>query len=266
MAGGLSMTILEQPREATAGSAPAPAAFRAIQVLDALAAHHGPATLSEIAAAIPLPKSSTSNLLVTLELTGMVRRAATGWSLGYKAIEYGQAVLGSTDLVAEFRMAVNTLPTLRRDTVLLAALDGSEVLYLARHDGQQPIRLASDIGRRMPAVVTSLGKAMLAALPAARLDDMLAGIGTLPRPTKRSHRTIAELRRDLDRVREHGYAVDDEQNTIGVTCLGVAIPGAVRPSAVSTTLLSQRVTPEVRAQLVAELQILASRLAPFAVD
>jgi DNA-binding IclR family transcriptional regulator len=260
------MTLIDEPREATAASVPAPAAFRAIQVLDAIAAHHGAATLSQIAAAIPLPKSSTSNLLVTLELTGMVRRVATGWLLGFKAIEFGQAVLGSTDLVAEFRMAVNTLPTLRRDTVLLAALDGAEVLYLARHDGQQPIRLASDIGRRMPAVVTSLGKAMLAALPAQQLDELLDGLGPLPRPTKRSHRTVSELRRDLARVREHGYAVDDEQNTIGVTCLGVAIPGAARSCAVSTTLLSQRVTPEVRVQLVAELQTLASRLAPFAVD
>ena len=184
----------------------------------------------------------------------------------YCAIEFGQAVLGSTDLVSEFRRAVNTLPTLRRDTVLLAALDGAEVLYLARHDGQQPIRLASDIGRRMPAVVTSLGKAMLAALPVDTLEELLDGMGPLPRPTKRSHRNVAELRRDLVRVRQRGYAVDDEQNTIGVTCLGVAIPGAVRPAAVSTTLLSQRMTPEVRIELVSELQTLASRLAPFAVD
>lgn len=262
------MTILDERRESASGAAgvPAPAAYRAIQVLDAIAAHRGPATLSEIAAAIPLPKSSTSNLLVTLEVTGMVRHVGTGWLLGYKAIEYGQAVLGSTDLVAEFRRAVNTLPTLRRDTVLLATLDGAEVLYLARHDGQQPIRLASDIGRRMPAVVTSLGKAMLAAMPADALSELLDGIDPLPRPTKRSHRTVAELRRDLVRVRERGYAIDDEQNTIGVTCLGVAIPGAVRPAAVSTTLLSQRVTADVRVQLVSELQTLATRLAPFAVD
>lgn len=262
------MSVVVDSRELSAGAAgvPAPAAFRAIQVLDALARHHGPATLSEVATSIPLPKSSTSNLLVTLEVAGMVRRVGTGWLLGYKALEFGQAVLGSTDLVSEFRRAVNTLPTLRRDTVLLAALDGAEVLYLARHDGQQPIRLASDIGRRMPAVVTSLGKAMLAALPDDALAELLEGVGPLPRPTKRSHRTVAELRRDLARVRERGYAVDDEQNTIGVTCLGVAIPGAARPCAVSTTLLTQRVTPELRQHLVSELLTLASRLAPFAGD
>jgi DNA-binding IclR family transcriptional regulator len=194
----------------------------------------------------------------------MVRRAGSGWLLGYKALEFGQAVLGSTDLVSEFRLAVNTLPTLRRDTVLLAVLDGVEVLYLARHDGQQPIRLASDVGRRMPAVVTSLGKSILASLPDAALCELLDRIGPLPRPTKRSHRTIAELRRDLAKVRERGYAIDDEQNTIGVTCLGVAIPGAVRSCAVSTTLLTHRVTPELRIKLVGELQILAHRLAPFA--
>ena len=138
------------------------------------------------------------------------------------------------------------------------------VIYLARHDGQQQVRLASDIGRRLPAVVTSLGKAMLASLPDDELEQRLSGLGTMPRPTRRSHRTIDDLRRDLHAIRERGFAVDEEENTIGVTCFGVALATDDQPTAVSTTLLSQRATPELRGQLISDLRLAAAQLSPFA--
>lgn len=246
-----------------AAGTPAPAAFRAVQVLDALAKKHGPTTITEIATSIPLAKSSVSNLLVTLEAAGMVRRSHTGWVLGYKALELGQSVLASTDLVAEFRRVVASLPYLSKDTTLLAVLDGIDVLYLARHDGLQQVRLASDIGRRLPAVVTGLGKAMLASLPDDELERRLALVESMPRPTRRSHRTIDDLRRDLFAIRDRGFAIDDEQNTIGVTCFGVALDSE-QPTAVSTTLLSQRITPDLSVHLVGELRQLATQLSPFA--
>ncbi len=255
--------MIIQGRTVLATSTPAPAAFRAIQVLDALATLPHPSTITQIATTIPLAKSSVSNLLVTLEAAGMVRRSHSGWALAYKALELGQSVLTSTDLVAEFRRVVGVMPYLRAETTLLAVLDGTDVLYLARHDGQQQVRLASDIGRRLPAVVTSLGKAMLASLPDDELDRRLATVEVMPRPTRRSHRTVDDLRRDLVAIRVRGYAVDDEQNTIGVTCFGVAI-GGEQPTAVSTTLLSNRVAPDLQENIVRELSHLATQLTPFA--
>lgn len=257
---------MSEPRErlVTAADTPSPAAFRAIQVLETISKSTSPLSITEIALAIPLAKSSVSNLLESLEPTGMVRRAQGGWSLAYKALEIGQAVLTSTDLVGEFRRLSGQQRYLARETTLLAVLDGVEVLYLARHDGQQEVRLASDIGRRLPAVVTALGKAMLSSLSEAELERRLATIDTMPRPTKKSHRTVDELRRDLAVSRTRGYAVDDEQNTPGVTCFSVALAGARQPTAVSTTLLTQRVTPQHRERLLADLGSLASSLGIFA--
>ena len=77
---------------ALASDTPAPAAFRAVQVLETLAARRGPATITEVASATHLAKSSVCNLLVTLEAAGMVRRTHGGWVVGYKAIEIGQSV------------------------------------------------------------------------------------------------------------------------------------------------------------------------------
>jgi len=70
-----------------------------------------------------------------------------------------------------------------------------------------------------------------------------------------------ELRRDLEALRERGYAIDDEQNTEGVTCIGVAVPGSPEtPTAVSATMLTARVTGELRGSLVRDLSDLAREL------
>ncbi|MBI4941966.1 MAG: IclR family transcriptional regulator, partial [Actinobacteria bacterium] len=186
-------------------------------------------------------------------------------ALGYKVVELGQGFLAGTDLVAEFRRLTDGLPTGHQETVLLAVLDGPDVLYLARHDGTQPVRLASDVGRRLPAVVTALGKAMLASLPEDQLEARLGLVDEMPVLTPRSHRTVESLRADLTATRARGYAVDDEQNTEGVTCLGVAVPGmSDPPTAVSTTLLTARMTTDLREALVRDLTDLARQLSSLA--
>jgi DNA-binding IclR family transcriptional regulator len=105
---------------------------------------------------------------------------------------------------------------------------------------------------------------MLASLPEQELEARLELLDVLPRPTKRAHRTTSELRRDLDEIRDRGFAIDNEQNTIGVTCFAVALRGPAQPTAVSTTLLTQRVRPDLQARLVADLGVLARQLGTFA--
>ncbi|NGY64219.1 IclR family transcriptional regulator [Lentzea sp. NEAU-D13] len=243
-----------------------PAVTRAVALVEELARQRRPLGIAELARSLDLAKSTVANLCTALEGTHMIRRVDGRWSLGYKVVELGQAFLAGTDIVEEFRRTATTLPVGAQETMLLAVLDGLEVVYLARHDGSQPIRLASDIGRRMPAGVTALGKAMLASLPDDELDERLAGIAELPVLTPRSHRTIEELRRDLELTRERGHSLDDEQNTEGVVCVGVAVPGsaAATPTAVSATLLAARLTPELRESLVTDLTSLARTLAQTA--
>jgi len=256
------MSSVPDLRSLRSVDSPAPAVTRAVALLEELARSGEPLALTELARRLDLAKSTVLNLCVALEGSGMVRRTANRWALGYKVVELGQGFLAGTDLVAEFRRLTDELPTGHQETVLLAVLDGTDVLYLARHDGTQPIRLASDVGRRLPAVVTALGKAMLAGLPEDELEERLGRLADLPVLTPRSHRTLDSLRADLTATRARGYAVDDEQNTEGVTCFSVAVPGfADPPTAVSTTLLTARVTTELREALVEDLTRLARRLA-----
>ena len=257
----MSLIDLNQAREE---NAPVPAVLRATRILELMASHNGPVTSSEISRETGLAKSSVSNLLATLQTAGMARQVSRGWVLGFRMLELGQSVLTSTDLVSEFCRRVNLLPTLREETALIAVLDGLDVLYLARHNGNQPVRLATDIGRRLPAVVTSLGKAMLASLEEDEMSARLEGVLEMPRLTTHSYRTKAELLRDLADIRVRGYSIDDQQNTSGVTCFGVAIAGLRQPTAVSSTMISYRATPQLRDRLILDLRSLARQLAGVA--
>lgn len=241
-----------------------PAVVRAVAILEAVAASEEPVRAAELCNELGLARSTMSNLISSLEAVGMLRRSGNGWLIGYKALEIGQSAISGTDLTTQFRDIAASLPHLRAETTLLATLDGPDVLYLARRDGTQSVRLASDIGRKLPAVVTALGKAMLAALEPAEIEAFFERYPELPHVTPRSHRTHQALYQDLVKTKARGWALDDEQNTVGVLCLSVSVPHANRPLAVSTTLLSARITDRLKDALIKDLTTLANRLGVIA--
>jgi DNA-binding IclR family transcriptional regulator len=238
-----------------------PAVNRAAAILELLAVEGEALGTSEIARRIDRPKSTVANILSALDQTGLIQRTTGGYALGRKLVELAGSYLSNMDLVAEFQAATNDLPTASAETLLLATLSGTDVVYLARHDGSQPVRLAADIGRRLPAVATALGQAMLASLSEAELAAVLTSVDTYPALTANSYRSEQELRAALDETRTRGYAIDAELNTVGVTCFSRALPrGTGAPHAVSVTLLTARATPELCEALVADLEALIHRL------
>lgn len=260
----MAATSKETPTQLRDTRSPAPAVTRAAAILGVLAEPDaGVVGLSDLARRLGLAKSSIANLCTALEESGMLRRVNGGYTLGSRLLEFGHAYLKTVDLLQDFHETASRLTTASQETLLLATLDGAEVLYLARHDGSQPIRLASDVGRRMPATCTALGKSMLAQLDPAIVEERLGRLAPFPMLTPNSKRTMPEMAAELERTRERGYAIDDEENTLGVTCVAVALPEpppgqALR--AVSVTLLKARASDELRDRLVADLRQLAAHL------
>lgn len=241
----------------------APAVTRAAALLELLAEPDaGALGVSDLARRLGLPKSSIANLCAALEQADMIRRVNGGYMLGQRLLELGSAYLRTVDRLQDFRDSCRNLPTASQETLLLATLDDLDVLYLARHDGTQPIRLGSDIGQRLPAACTALGKAMLAQIDPGEVEQRHRRLAAFPVLTPKSNRNVAELLEDLERTRGRGYAIDDEENTPGVTCYAVAIPTAdpEQRRGVSVTLLKARETDELRERLVADLRQLAAHL------
>jgi DNA-binding IclR family transcriptional regulator len=101
-------------------------------------------------------------------------------------------------------------------------MDQGEVVYIEKIEGQGPIKISSAVGRRMGMNCTALGKAMLAQLPEAELQLIFKG-RDLPQRTPNTITSLETLRADLVRTRERGYAFDDEENELGIRCLGASI-------------------------------------------
>lgn len=108
------------------------------------------------------------------------------------------------------------------ETVHLGVLEDGEVLYLAKEESSQTIRMISYVGRRAPLHCTSLGKMLLAYLSTEERNRIL-GEKVLPRLTKNTLTDKKELEKELDKVREQGFALDREENEKDVRCVAAPI-------------------------------------------
>jgi DNA-binding IclR family transcriptional regulator len=126
------------------------------------------------------------------------------------------------DLPELARADLRELSQTSQETVHLAILDGTEMLYVDKVDSPQSVRMHSVIGTRNPLHCTAMGKAVLAFLPAEECVALLNHITFTPRTSN----TITDekvLLAHLERVRANGFAVDDMENEEGIRCVGAPI-------------------------------------------
>ena len=235
-----------------AASSPASAggvksAVRVLDILELLGQADRPLTLSEVSAALELPKSSTSLLLQTLAHRGYLEAISTRgpFQLGLKAVELGAAYTRKLDLVQQFRGVARQLVVACQETVQLAVLDGTEIVYLAKEDGTMAVRLVSYVGKRLPAHATALGKVLLASLPESELTARLAQKALVPM-TPRTVSNFRQLTEELAEVREQGYGVDREEAVEDLYCFAAPVWDQSRKTvaAISVSAPKSRVTDE----------------------
>jgi DNA-binding IclR family transcriptional regulator len=247
-----------------ASAAPAPAVLRAGAILDALADARGralsPAQLA--AAAGGIPRASAVNVCAALHERGLVRPVDGGFALGPGLLRLAQSYLDALDPVHAFREQVSRLGD-REETLQLATLDGTDVVYLAVHEGTVLIRLTSRAGARLPVTCTALGKAMLADLDDAGIRELLAHRQPFEARTPWSITSLDTLLADVRDARSAGHAIDDQETAEGIVCVAAAVPGLPadgRPFAVSSSLLKSQATPERVAALAALIKGVVRRM------
>ncbi|WP_454085020.1 IclR family transcriptional regulator [Georgenia sp. Marseille-Q6866] len=202
---------------------PAPAVSRSLRILTLLADAQGvPLTLSEIARALGIAKSSTANLCAALEDGAMIERDNGGYRLGRRVAELGGAYAQQFNQVREFYRVVAASPVLHGEVVQIAMLDGSEAVYLARHEGRWPNRFGTPLGSRLPAAMTATGLALLSTVDDDQVRSLLADSQPFRQLTPDSPTTVDELLPTLAATRERGYAIDRGASLARIT--GVAVP------------------------------------------
>jgi IclR family acetate operon transcriptional repressor len=200
---------------------------RALDVVELIARRgREGARLTDLAAEQGLSKAATYAILQTLIAHGFVADSGAGASRRYR-LGLGLSRLGELAL-SNIALVDIALPILQQLTAKLgltsrvAILDEGYAVVVGRVDGPGVVRFDSALGRRELPHCSAVGKALLAAQPAAEARAMLRRIG-LPRRTSRTITSLAALMDDLEATRRRGYAIDDEEDTEGVACIGACI-------------------------------------------
>jgi IclR family KDG regulon transcriptional repressor len=168
-------------------------------------------SFTQIAERVSVPKSTVHRLLATLERKRfIIRDKTTGkYRLGLRFIETASLVLQDADLQRWTQLYLQRLSDECGETVDLAVLDETDVVYLQVIEGPQQVKLAARVGQQLPAFCTASGKAFLAYLPNGEVDRIL-GEG-LPKCTENTPVSLTDLYEDLRVVRERGFAISEEE-------------------------------------------------------
>lgn len=209
--------------------------------------------LIEIAAQAGLQPSTAHRLLATLVAHGYVVQRATNkrYLLGYKLAELADALNRRSE---RLRLLTNPhLWSIRQATgesASLTMLEPPNVVYVDQVAGTQSVRMFARIGASVPAHTTAAGKAMLASMAA---DAVAAVVGEEPFAQLTSHtiESYAALDEELKRIRQLGYAVDNEEHELGVGC--VAAPIFDHDAHVVAAISVSAPTPRIEASVPSDL-------------
>jgi DNA-binding IclR family transcriptional regulator len=200
-------------------SAPVGVVGKVIQILERLDQAPGGLLLREIVDSTRIHKSTAYRFLAHLESEGYVFRDSDGYYMvGPKLAKLGTGVTYQATLC---RTSAETLEKLREttgETVNLAVLDGSEILYLSVFESFHTFRMVSQVGVRRPIYCTALGKAILAHLSPDHQRKILGSM-QFERFTENTLVTAEDLRKDLVKVHRRGYALDEEEAVAGARCI-----------------------------------------------
>ncbi|MFH5801669.1 IclR family transcriptional regulator [Haladaptatus sp. CMAA 1911] len=194
---------------------------KAFSILEQLKADER-AGVSDLSNELDLPKSTVHIYLQTFQQLGFVVRDGNDYALSYRFLEYGGRIRNRSKLYQVAKLEVDQLAT---DTGEVANLgieeDGSRILVY-KAGGRDAIHDNAPIGEYTHMHWTALGKAMLAEFPRSRVESIIETHG-LPKANEHTITEADALFTELERIREQGYSVEDQERRRGVLTIGVPI-------------------------------------------
>jgi DNA-binding IclR family transcriptional regulator len=180
--------------------------------------------LGYLSKALNFPKPTVRRILQTLCHIGYVEQdnETARYRPSLKFFSWGRLVSGRAQLLSVARPFMERLSDLTGETVNLGVLDGIEVICVDKVASKQALREDQSIGSRTLSYCTAFGKIQLAFLPKEETDRLLWD-RSLRVCTKKSINKRSNLLKELKKIRDMGYAIDDEEFAEGVRCVGAPI-------------------------------------------
>lgn len=201
-----------------------PAVLRASDILELFLDDPGPLAVPTIVERTGLPRTSVHELVATLVARGYLARTSDGrLRLGMRLFQLGSVYRDQLDLAREGHDVARGIAGRCDETVNVAVLDGTEVIYVATVDSTHSVRMVSPVGRRLPAHCTAVGKALLGELPDEVFQARYPREQQLQAVTPQTITSVPALRRELDVVRDRGLATEHREVNDAVACVAAPV-------------------------------------------
>jgi DNA-binding IclR family transcriptional regulator len=216
-----------------------PAVDRALSVMEMLATSQKGMTLAAIARNLQIHRSSAHYIVSTMEARGYLYRASVRGRYTYtaKLFDLANKSLIGVNLREQAASSLRSLAERVGMTVHMAVVSQSEIVLIHKMQPHERPTLATWIGKRLPIHCTGVGKALMAYMPQSQADDIIRR--GLIRYNENTIVSSAKLKQELLKVRQQGFAVDDEEETLGLRCIGVPVlqgPEAVAAISIAGTI------------------------------
>ena len=204
---------------------PIQVADRLFLVLETLASD-GPIALADLSRQLALNKSTVHRLLCSLIYMGYVKQDTDTqkYDLSLKILSLSNRLLSRMDILEIVRPHLKKLSEKTGETVHFVQLDGAEAVYIYKEESyQNSVRMVSKVGNRIPLYCSGVGKAMAADMD----EEQIRRFWEASRIIRLTPHTITDFprfREKIEEVRKKGYALDDEENELGVRCIAVSLP------------------------------------------
>jgi DNA-binding IclR family transcriptional regulator len=197
---------------------------RMMKLLDVLSYYHDPVSLKQLALETGLHPSTAHRILASMAATGFVERADPGtYRLGIRLLELGNLVKSRINIRDSAISPMENLHKQIGESVNLGVRQGDEIVYVERtSSGRSSIRVVHLVGARAPLHVTAAGKLYLAEDSRDKLREYAHRTG-LPGFTATSITSLPALEKEIERVRRHGIAYDNEEIEQGLRCVAAPI-------------------------------------------
>lgn len=231
-----------EPRANQKKARPLRAVQRVLAILGSFSIERPELGISEIGAIVGLTPSSVYRVVASLERGGFLEQnPVTGkYRLGLELFYLGSIVLERMGLGRSAFPFMEELSRISRETINLGVLNQGQVMWVQKIESPELLRTGLTVGTRVPVHCTALGKVMLAYQPEDQVNEIIKMRG-LGRFGPKCITDIGKLKLELQKVREQGYSIDDEElepdtrgmgapirNHMGQVTAGISLTGPAR--------------------------------------
>ncbi len=240
------MSAAPEPKPAAPPAAAVQSVDRTLDLFEALLEAGAGVPLGVLSERVKLPRGTTHRLLSALTARGYARQdpETRAYALGYKVVDLATRI-GPNPLVSVARPAMRALMEQTGETVNLMTLDRAEVVYAEQVVPERLVRMSATVGNRSPVHASGAGKALLAFRPPEQARALMAQMdfrGFTPRTITGA----AAFERELEAIRERGWAVDNAEFEEGVRCVAAPVRNSEGAAVAGLSISgpASRVTPD----------------------